>query len=110
MYKPPIEIVMKEVFQKMNEDFENSVLKAVQKVGINVDKEEIKDILYAYQHKKNYHRLKNGEFINLDDDSIKDLDLLFNDLNIEYNDLKDGEVEVDKYHSLYLENFMNSSS
>ena len=26
-----------------------------------------------YQHKKNYHRLKNGEFINLDDDSIKDL-------------------------------------
>jgi len=75
--------------------------------SINVDKEEIKDILYAYQHKKNYHRLKNGEFINLDDDSIKDLDLLFNDLNIEYNDLKDGEVEVDKYHSLYLENFMN---
>ena len=72
--------------------------------------EEIKDILYAYQHKKNYHRLKNGEFINLDDDSIKDLDLLFNDLNIEYKDLKDGEVEVDKYHSLYLENFMNSSS
>ena len=41
MYKPPIEIVMKEVFQKMNEDFENSVLKAVQKVGINVDKEEL---------------------------------------------------------------------
>ena len=78
--------------------------------SINVDKEEIKDILYAYQHKKNYHRLKNGEFINLDDDSIKDLDLLFNDLNIEYTDLKDGEVEVDKYHSLYLENFMNSSS
>ena len=63
--------------------------------SINVDKEEIKDILYAFQHKKNYHRLKNGEF---------------NDLNIEYNDLKDGEVEVDKYHSLYLENFMNSSS
>ena len=78
--------------------------------SINVDKEEIKDILYAYQHEKNYHRLKNGEFINLDDDSIKDLDLLFNDLNIEYKDLKDGEVEVDKYHSLYLENFMNSSS
>ena len=36
MYKSPIEIVMKEVFQKMNEDFENSVFKAIQKVGINV--------------------------------------------------------------------------
>ncbi len=42
--------------------------------------------------------------------SSKDLDLFTNDLNIEYTDLKDGEVEVDKYHSLYLENFMNSSS
>lgn len=39
--------VMKEVFQKMNEDFENSVLKAVQKVGINVDKEELlKALIY----------------------------------------------------------------
>ena len=47
MYKPPIEIVMKEVFQKMNEDFENSVFKAVQKVGINVDKEELlKALIY----------------------------------------------------------------
>lgn len=38
MYKSPIEIVMEELFQKMDEDFENSVFKAVQKVGINVDK------------------------------------------------------------------------
>lgn len=58
--------------------------------SINVDKEEIKDILYAYQHKKNYHRLKNGEFINLDDENIKDLDLLFNDLNLQYKDIEDG--------------------
>ncbi len=78
--------------------------------SINVDKEEIKDILYAYQHKKNYHRLKNGEFINLDDENIKDLDLLFNDLNLQYKDIEDGQVEIDKYHSLYLENFMSQSS
>lgn len=31
--------------------------------SINVDKEEIKDILYAYQHKKNYHRLKMGNLL-----------------------------------------------
>ena len=78
--------------------------------SINVDKEEIKDILYAYQHKKNYHRLKNGEFINLDDDSIKDLNLLFNDLNLQYKDIEDGQIEVDKYHSLYLDNFISNSS
>ena len=53
--------------------------------SINVDKEEIKDILYAYQHKKNYHRLKNGEFINLDDDSIKDLENFMNSSALHFN-------------------------
>ena len=79
--------------------------------SINVDKEEIKDIFICFSTQKELSSFKKmGNLFNLDDDSIKDLDLLFNDLNIEYNDLKDGEVEVDKYHSLYLENFMNSSS
>lgn len=78
--------------------------------SINVDKNEIKDILYAYRSKKNYHRLKSGEFINLDDKTIKDLDVLFNDLNVDYKDIHDGKVEVDKYHSLYLDNFITSSS
>ena len=47
MYKPPIEMVMEEVFQKMDEDFENSIFKAILKVGINVDKEELlKALIY----------------------------------------------------------------
>ena len=54
MYKPPIEIVMKEVFQKMNEDFENSVLKAVQKVDINVDKEEKITSVYCDEYSEDY--------------------------------------------------------
>ena len=41
MYKSPIEIVMEELFQKMDEDFENSVFKAVQKVGINLDRKSV---------------------------------------------------------------------
>ena len=61
MYKSPIEIVMKEVFQKMNEDFENSVLKAVQKVDINVDKEELlKALIYDRgQYDKGYEDAMN---------------------------------------------------
>lgn len=78
--------------------------------SINVDKDEIKDILFAYHSKKNYHRLKSGEFINLNDTSIKDLDSLFNDLNVKYDEIHDGKIEIDKYHSLYLNNFINTSS
>ena len=61
MYKPPIEIVMEEVFQKMDEDFENAVFKAVRKVGINVDKEELlKALIYDRgQYYKGYEDAMN---------------------------------------------------
>ena len=61
MYKPPIEIVMKEVLQKMDEDFENSVFKAIQKVGINVDKEQLlKALIYDRgQYDKGYEDAMN---------------------------------------------------
>ena len=52
---------MKEVFQKMNEDFENSIFKAIQKVGINVDKEELlKALIYDRgQYDKGYEDAMN---------------------------------------------------
>ena len=61
MYKPPIEIIMKEVCQKMDEDFENAVFKAVRKVGINVDKEELlKALIYDRgQYDKGYEDAMN---------------------------------------------------
>lgn len=61
MYKPPIEIVMEEVFRKMDEDFENAVFKAVRKVGINVDKEELlKALIYDRgQYYKGYEDAMN---------------------------------------------------
>ena len=61
MYKSPIEIIMKEVRQKMDEDFENAVFKAVRKVGINVDKEELlKALIYDRgQYDKGYEDAMN---------------------------------------------------
>ena len=61
MYKPPIELVMEEVLKKMDENFENSVFKAIQKVGINVDKEELlKALIYDRgQYDKGYEDAMN---------------------------------------------------
>ena len=38
--------------------------------SINVSKDEIRDILESYQKHKAYHRLKNGEFVNLEDETL----------------------------------------
>ena len=68
MYKSPIETVMKEVFQKMNEDFENSVLKAVQKVGINVDKEELlKALIYDRGYEDAMNEIKHPQPLKFED-------------------------------------------
>lgn len=77
--------------------------------SIHVDKEEIKNIILAFQHNKSYHRLKNGEFINLNDETLKEISHLISDLNIDENKIEDGKIVVDKYHSLYIDQFASQS-
>lgn len=41
MYKSPIEIIQNNMFSNMQMDLENGIIKAVHRVDINVDKEEL---------------------------------------------------------------------
>ncbi|WP_296876369.1 DEAD/DEAH box helicase [Thomasclavelia sp.] len=70
--------------------------------SINVSKDEIQGILDSYQKHKSYHRLKNGEFINLEDKTISEAYELIQDLNINSNNVEDGKILVDKSKALYL--------
>lgn len=57
MYNSPIELVVADVQHKIIESQENQVFQAVQKVGVNVDKEElIKALSYdRNQYQKGYN-------------------------------------------------------
>ena len=57
--------------------------------SINVSKTEIQDILNSIQRKKSYHRLKNGEFINLEDKTLNEAYNLIKDLNLK---VKSGQT------------------
>lgn len=54
---------------------ENNLL-SVDIDNFNFDKEELKEILEKYRLKKKYHRLKNGDFLNLEEN--EDIDFLNN--------------------------------
>lgn len=54
---------------------ENNLL-SVDVDNFNFDKEELKEILEKYRLKKKYHRLKNGDFLNLEEN--EDIDFLNN--------------------------------
>lgn len=77
--------------------------------SINVSKEEIRDILDSYQKRKAYHRLKNGEFVNLEDKTLEDAVNLIQDLNLENKNIEDGAIVVDKSKALYLNQLIQDS-
>lgn len=70
--------------------------------SVNVSKEEIQDILNSIQRKKSYHRLKNGEFINLEDRTLNEAYSLIQDLNLDNDDIQNGAIVIDKSKALFL--------
>lgn len=72
--------------------------------NFNFDKKELNDILSKYKLKKKYHRLKNGEFISLEENKdIEFLEDLLDGTQISYKELENGNVKLPMYRSLYLD-------
>ena len=69
---------------------------------------ELAEILKSYKLKKKYHRLKNGDFIRMDD-SIGELAALTDTLHLSQKELLKGDISVPSYRALYLEQMLESA-
>jgi len=69
-----------------------------------VPKEELKDLFKAYRLKKKYYRLKNGSFINLEEDNIREVWDILNYLGVSGKELSNESIELSKNTALYLNN------
>ncbi len=66
------------------------------------DLKELKNILKSHKEKKKYHRLKNGSFISLEDESLSKILDVQTALNIQ--DIKGGKaIPLPKHRALYLD-------
>ena len=73
----------------------------------DVDPAELVSVLDSYTKKKNYHRLKNGTFIDLNDnDSIDALMSMLETMNISVKDFVKGKLEIPAYRALYLDKML----
>ena len=81
---------------------ENNLLSIdFKKLNINVD--EIKDVMQKYQLKKKYYRLKDGSFLNLEEnEDIEFLDKLVTGMDLDYKDLENDSIKIPVNRSLYL--------
>ncbi len=81
---------------------ENNLLKIdFSKIDFNIN--ELEEIMQKYKLKKKYHRLKDGTFLTLEGNKEIDFfDKLVTGMDIKYNDLEEGEIQLPINRSLYL--------
>lgn len=75
-----------------------------------MSKDELYEILGAYQRKRKYYRLRNGELLNLADSGIDVFADMQEDLHLSKAQLKAGMAEVPLYRSLYLDALMRENA
>lgn len=82
---------------------ENNLL-SIDMSGIDFDPSEINEIMKKYRLKKKFHRLKNGDFIDLTkNDTLEVLDKLAEGTNSDFKDIVSGDLKLPIYRSLYLD-------
>ena len=75
---------------------------------INIDLNEIKGILQNYNIKKKYYKLKNGDFLNLEEsDELEFVNEITNNLNTKF---ENGIAQIPSNRGLYLEKILERNT
>ena len=79
--------------------------------GLGFDLSELKDIMDKYKLKKKFHRLKNGDFVNLEEnEAINFFESLKTNLDVDFEDIEQGEIKLPVFRSLYLDRLLRNSN
>ncbi len=74
----------------------------------NINPNELDNIFNNLKEKKRYYKLKNGNILNLDEnEQLKELQNLMEDLDFTYHDIKDGG-KIPKYRAIYLDSLKDN--
>jgi SNF2 family DNA or RNA helicase len=70
--------------------------------------QELLDILNSYRLKKKYHRLKNGDFVDITDESIAELSSMMDTMHISPKEFAKGKMHLPLYRAIYLDKMLES--
>ena len=89
---------------------ENNLL-SIDLTNIDFDKSELEEIMKKYRLKKRFHRLKNGQFVDLENnDSLDALDKIAESANLDLKQLSNGVIKIPAYRSLYLDKILKENN
>ncbi len=87
---------------------ENNLL-SIDLSKMNIDMAELQEVMENYKLKKKYYKLKDGTFLNLDEnEDIEFLDKLVTGMDLEYKDLEKEEIKLPVNRSLYLNELLKN--
>ena len=69
----------------------------------NLSTQDLLDILNSYRLKKKYHRLKNGDFVDITDESIAELSSMMDTMHISPKEFAEGKMHLPLYRAIYLD-------
>ncbi|WP_092871931.1 DEAD/DEAH box helicase [Acetitomaculum ruminis] len=72
--------------------------------------DELEGMLSYYKKKKKYYRLKNGDFLSIENNALARLSDISETFAIKDKDLKKGNFEIPRYRALYLEQLSNTDA
>lgn len=75
-----------------------------------IDYQEITEIMKSYKFKKQYHRLKSGEFLLINDEDFKLIEELTSKSTKELKALVEGNLQIPAYRGLYIDSLLKDSS
>jgi hypothetical protein len=70
--------------------------------------EELLDILSSYRLKKKYHKLKNGDFVDITDESVAELSSMVDTMHISPKEFVKGKMHLPLYRAIYLDKMLES--
>lgn len=72
----------------------------------NITREELLDVLKGYKLHKKYYRLKNGDFVNLEDENLQMLKELMDTMHLPPKEFIKGKIHLPIYRTLYLDKLL----
>lgn len=75
----------------------------------DVSRQELLDILKSYRLRRKYYRLKNGDFLNLEDNSLEMLSELMQTLQISAKEFVKGKMHLPAYRALYMDKLLEEN-
>ncbi|MDY3919442.1 MAG: DEAD/DEAH box helicase [Candidatus Limivivens sp.] len=65
--------------------------------------EELAEVLSRYDRRKNYVRMKNGDFINVREEGLETLAMLREQLSLKQEEVEKGQITLPRYRALFVE-------